>query len=100
MIKIMFCVLQYHAKVRFVVDQMVQHSGNGRSKINFKSLDKLMRNGLSCSKSCHACFCFSGKCVQVSQLVSQFEQKYTLVVSRQVPSTGALEIFCEFSSCM
>ena len=43
----MFSVLQYHAKVRFMVNQMVQHSGNGRSKFNFKSLDKLMRNGRS-----------------------------------------------------
>ena len=41
--------------------------------------------------------------MSVSQSVSQLvrhEQNCTLVASRRTPSTGALESFCEFFSCM
>ena len=37
--------------------------------------------------------------MSVSQLV-RYEQNYTLVASRRTPSTGALESFSEFFSCM
>ena len=51
------------------------------------------------------CFCYSGNRVQVSQLGSkegrkEEEQNCTLVASHRTPSTGALERFCEFFSCV